>query len=218
MNKSSVIIYVVFLFVSAEADAGIFTSDGNSFSECMENRRQDIKNNSQYAIADAYCREKHHIFDPAAVVFVEPEQAVLYSFSGTNSKASSARPFITSLEITNLSVEHDGKDYGHGLKSHDFKWYLEFDITNRNDFPIAGLIIGIPKNRFKQCSWDEENYSEFYNCGGSAQGKMTGIFKCYIPKIEQRKINSCITGFAIYTTPTDANSFLKTHNLSSFFK
>lgn len=49
---------VVFVY-SSFANAWWFTSDESNFQECMENRRSDIKNESQMAIAAQYCRSKH---------------------------------------------------------------------------------------------------------------------------------------------------------------
>ena len=38
----------------------IFSKDGNSYNECMENRRSEISNDAQYFIAQKYCRSLHH--------------------------------------------------------------------------------------------------------------------------------------------------------------
>lgn len=204
MNKIRIFIYATLLFLSVDADAGFFTSDGDSYAECMENRRQDIKNAQQASIAANYCRQKH----PSA--YVPPEETRYYTLPGTAASSMETAPqfmvvrsLINAIEITSSDRNYE---------------YMDINITNRNDFNVAGLIIGIQKNMGGKCSWDEADYLAFYEFHGNVAGKMSGNVRSNdraILKLE--KLSYCVTGLQIYTTRTKANSFLKAHNIPGSF-
>ncbi|WP_123957928.1 hypothetical protein [Cupriavidus necator] len=212
MSRTKYLVGAALLLASIQAGAGIFTSDGSTYEECLENRRGEIKNPNQHAIASQYCRQKH----PEPVLDLgqfsqnpAPDPVALYLISGTDPKLSGARQVVSLLNIARIDMEHDGHSYGYGIKSPDFKWYASFSVTNRNSFPVSSVIIGIPKKGVRGCSWNESDYAEFYDCRGAASGKMTGKFKCYIPNVEKRNLSYCLTGLAIEGTNADVNNYLK---------
>ena len=202
MNKIRLFIYATLLFIPIDSAAGFFTSDGDNYAECMENRRQDIKNAQQASIAANYCRQKH----PSA--YIPPEEARYYTLSGTGANGMVVRLLISAIEITSSDRNYDA-----------LFPYMDINITNRNDFNVAGLIIGITKDKGGKCSWDEADYLAFYEFQGGVAGKMSGNVRSNDRAIlKLKKFNYCVTGLQIYTTRTKANSFLKTHNIPGYFE
>jgi hypothetical protein len=47
MKSSKLLVGLMLLATSLHATAGWFTSDGSTFEECMENRRDEVTNPSQ---------------------------------------------------------------------------------------------------------------------------------------------------------------------------
>lgn len=185
------------LLVSAHAIAGWFSSDGSTYEECMEARRDEVKNAAQFNIASNYCRQKHPLpkeaFDPSTAVLVDPVELHLVSI---NDPANGmARPAISAVSLTQIALDHEGVQYGSGLRSFDFRWYIRADITNRNRFPLAALIVGVTPHGVTQCSWDTRSYAEVYQCDGYAGAGMSGSFKCNIPNSDKRRVGQyCVVG------------------------
>lgn len=193
MKIARCIILFLLLLSSKTAFPGWFTSDGSSVQECMENRRSDIKNDNQQKIAAQYCRSK---FPAPAYIY---ETANIYDVLAAGSNNSRFQNWTSNITWNDTSIKHYGKDYGYGVKSNDFRYYLEIVATNRNEIPIAGLIIGISKKKGK-CSWDDKDYAEIYTCTGSASPKQTGTFNCDIPNVEKKKSYYCLAGFQVSAT------------------
>lgn len=191
---------LLILFMCSPVYAGWFTSDGDTFEDCMENRRSDIKNQSQFRVAVQYCRAKHPVSTPS----YSYESPSIHPVMAAGSGNSRFYQFASNVTMTNSAINHHGKDYGYGVKSDNFKYYLEINATNRNDFPITGLIIGLNSPPTSgNCSNDDKSYKEIYTCEGSADPKQTGTFSCDIPRIEKRKYSYCLIGITVYGTDTD---------------
>jgi hypothetical protein len=185
------------LFVSGHAIAGLFTSDGDTFEECMENRIDETKTVPQYAIAEQYCRQKHPAPAPAPAKNADWVQAfpdpTFHLFKGTDPQNIVARPAISALSMMNFAVTSDYRG----------AWYGRVDITNRNRFPVSSIVVGIPA-KGGQCSWNESLYAEIYKCDGQADIGMTGSFRCDIPGIEKKpRAYYCVIGLGVWATPAD---------------
>jgi len=192
-------ISAVLLLASAHAAAGMFTSDGNTFEECMENRIDETKTEVQYGIAAQYCRQKH----PAPVVHLDipdpwahgvPQLRVVV---GTDTEYAKARPVIAAVALTHVTITSDSQS-----------WYSRVDITNRNRFPLSALIVGFAARGVNQCDWNPKSYTEIYECDGSADSGMSGSFRCNIPGVEQRTdAHYCIIGIGVTATPDDLKRY-----------
>ena len=197
-------IFLLVLFCSP-AYAGWFTSDGSNFEECMENRRTDIKNYQQLGVASRYCSSKHPSAPtpaPTPTMTTSTHQVMAGSNNGR------LQNLTKNINITDSAIKHDGHDYGSGIKSDDFKYYQEVRVTNRNDFPVTGILIGVSKKIKGQCSWADKDYQEIYSCEGLARTKQSGEFKCYISDVVKRKYSYCVIGFNVYATDADFNSVI----------
>ena len=197
------LIFILVVLVSLPAYAGWFTSDGDSFEDCMENRRGEIKNQSQMIVARQYCRSKHPLPSTPSYSYESPSFHQIMSAGSNNTKFWQ---YTANVTMTNSSISHHGKDYGSGIRSDDFSYYLEINATNRNEFPISGLIIGLNSPPVKgNCSVDDKSYKEIYTCAGNANAKQTGSFSCDIPRIEKLKYSYCLIGLTVYATESDFN-------------
>jgi hypothetical protein len=201
VNKTEVMFLLV-LFCSP-VYAGWFSSDGSNFEECMENRRTDIKNSQQLGVASRYCSSKHPSASTPTTTYTQHEVLAV------DSNNTRLQNYTSNLNITALNIKHDGHDYGSGIKSDDFKYYQELVVTNRNDFPISGLIIGLHKvKKAGLCSWDDKDYREIYSCEGTALAKQSGVYKCYIADAYKNKFPICVVGFNVYATDADFKSVI----------
>ena len=169
----------------------------------MESRRGEIKNQSQMAVAAQYCRSKHPAPATPSYTYETPSTHQIMA-AGTNSQKF--WQFTTNVSMTSNAISHHGEDYGSGIRSSDFRYFLEINATNRNEFPINGLIIGLNSPAIKgNCSTDDRSYKEVYTCQGRADSKQTGSFSCDIPRIEKRKYSFCLIGITVYATDSDFN-------------
>jgi hypothetical protein len=200
----------VLLAISAPAFAGLFTSDGNTFEECMENRIDEIKTPNQHVIAAEYCRQKHPApLDLSTAKLVSPPDPVeLKLVQGTELNNAIARPEIAAISVRQIAVAHDGTAFQSGLRTPDFKWYSRVDVTNRNRFPLSAIIVGLPVKEVSKCDWDEKAYSDIYQCDGYANAGMSGSFRCDIPDVERRHYQLCIIGLGIEGTNADLTRYL----------
>ncbi|MDF3086373.1 hypothetical protein [Burkholderia sola] len=213
MNKLLSAAGISVLLVSGHAVAGLFDSDGSTYEECMEARRNDIKNDGQLVIAGNYCRQKHplpkmpaKVDSPAAA---PPDPVELHLIFGTTPANAIARPAIASVLLTQVALAHDGQQFGSGARTPDFKWYTRVDIINRNQFPLSAVIVGVTQRSGRRCDWEARNYSEVYQCNGYAGSGMSGSFRCDIPNSEKHRIGQyCMVGFGIEGTFADLNRYL----------
>lgn len=187
------------------AIAGWFTSDGKSYEECMENRRGDIRNSSQYAIASDYCYAKHPPPPPAQANPVE--QVFDYVVIWIGSSESTLAELINKLTYNRINVVQD--------EFQQYPPYVTVDIFNRNDFPVVGVSIGMLKPKIKACSWDENSYADIYRCTGAALQHASGSFSCPIPNAERGVGRSCVVGFTVRGTPSNVRDLMNRNNISS---
>lgn len=211
--KSRVVLGIALAMLSLHATAGVFTSDGGTYEECMMNRIDQATTTNQYIIVAEYCRQKHPLPQAPAQTAPEavaPDPAGLVIVQGTDPSNAIARPVIAKLDLTQAVLTHDGQMFGN-MPSPDFRWYERLDVTNRNSFPISALVVGLPSRDAKRCAWDAKQYAQIYQCDGYAEGGMSGSFKCYIPDVEKRRVNFCVVGLGIYGTNADVNRYLPHH-------
>lgn len=182
---------------SVNSHAGLFTSDGANYEECMENRRGEIKNDAQFAIANSYCLSKHPPNMPPPPPVEEQVQSI--RFDGLSAEN---RPNLLAL-INNINMNRVSVEVGE----------LRIELINRNDFPISGVAVGILKKSGKVCTWVEEDYSDVYHCEAILDAKSSGSARCYVPNIEKRQPQTCLIGFDIKSTTSDAKRMLQRHRL-----
>jgi len=185
---------MVLLFFPFFSKADWFTSDGKTYEECMENRRKSINNQSQLRVASGYCRSKH----PIATSTYEYNKTQQVLAAGSNN--SRLINFTTNIIINKSAIKHFGEDYGYGIKSNDYRFYDSVEVTNRNEFPINGIIVGLLSKSEKMCSWDDKAYKEIYSCDGVASAKQSASFVCNIPDVEKKAFSTCIIGFSVNAT------------------
>lgn len=196
--------------VPYSSQAGWFTRDGDNFAECMENRRDEIKNKEQQRIATGYCRSKF----PNNYVFEPP---FFYSINllteGWDEKLAA---IYKNVEIQDISQGHEGTDYGRGIKSHDYVPYFALTVFNKNNRNIDGLIIGTTDRKDKTCTYNVNDYKGTYSCRGSVLGNSSGVMKCYvednagyIKKVEKElEKGYCKIGFLLYGRESDVTSII----------
>lgn len=213
MKKMHWVSGVAVMLFSAHAIAGMFDSDGRTYEECMEGRRNEIRNSGQFAIAAQYCRQRHPLpkidesFDPENAVPVDPVE--LHVLSGTEPANAIARPAIVAVSLTHVALAHDGMQFG-SVRSPDFRWYMRADITNRNRFSLTAIVVGVMRRGVTRCDWGDRSYTEVYQCNGYAGSGMSGSFRCSIPDSERRQDNYCVIGLGTTSTMSDFNRYLST--------
>jgi hypothetical protein len=131
-------------------------------------------------------------------------------FTALDDNRPTLYPLISKITYLNSEVVQTGTNY-YGVKSWDYGHHLSIHVTNRNNFPIAGIQIGIPKKikTGQSCSWDSNYYNEIYLCSGIVDSMGSGQLTCQIPNITKRKIATCIVGFGIYATESKIDQFMK---------
>jgi hypothetical protein len=187
----------ILMTVSTSAFAGWFTSDGDTFEECLENRRSDIHNNSQLEVAAAYCQSKHPYKVPPPQVY-EPT-----TFNSAMAAGSNNQKLWT--YVRDITISGFGKD--------EFLGSPEVRVMNRNNFSINGIIIGITLNsKGSSCPTSDKDYSEIFTCAnGTTQAKQSGQFVCHdLIKIKPKPRSSmCVIGFSINSKLSDFNRLIK---------
>ncbi|UUZ76319.1 hypothetical protein LP414_00235 [Polaromonas sp. P1(28)-13] len=193
----------------------------SNFEDCvLDGVKNAISNQAANAIMLA-CRGKFPLpptplpptFDPRQFVEETPEFHVFDA--SENSPAVTA--LISKIEVNRIGVASHGQDYGYGMKSSDFGYHLSVEVTNRNDFSIDLLKIGLPK-RAGKCSWSDADYAELFQCRGKVSSGISGLFRCDIPRLRERKIFLCVTGFGVYGTRTFADDFMTRKNIPKLAK
>lgn len=185
--------------------AGLFGP--SNYEECVLENMKGIQSNTAAGAVMQACRKKFPVA-PAPT----SESASIYLFSMLNkSSTPELVAAITKLSITKTQVDHYGKDYGYGVKDSWFEYYQKVYITNRNDFPVSAISIGLVKAG-KKCTADTNDYTEFYDCTGTVSSMGSGSFNCPIPNVEKRNISYCITGIGVYLYPSGASKFAKDYS------
>lgn len=184
----------------------------NSYEDCVLDGIKNAKSDQAANAVMFACRKKFPDKTPAApsVVYEPPGVRV---FSGLGMSRPNLNALISNLDITNSRVVQTGSNM-YGVKSYDYGHHLSIEVTNRNEFPIQNIEIGL-NSKDGKCSWDDKNYSEIHYCSGQASARASGVFSCNIPRIENRKVRFCITGIGIYGTEEDSDRFKSKYGIPS---
>lgn len=177
----------------------------NNFEDCVLDGIKNAKSDQAANAVMSVCRRKFpDKSPPAPVVTYDPPGVRLFSGLGMNRPNLNA--LISNLNITASRVVQTGTN-SYGIKSYDYGHHLSVEITNRNDFPVNTIEIGLNSLKNGTCTWDDKNYSEIHRCFGQANSRASGVFRCDIPRIENRNIRFCVTGLGIYGTEADSDKF-----------
>lgn len=203
----------------AICSAGLFGP--SNFEDCVLDGVKNARSNQAANAIMMACRGKFPLsptplsgaFDPSTAV--EEIQEFHVFDASRNSPAVNA--LISKIEVNRIGVASHGQQYGYGVKSSDFGYHLNVEVTNRNDFAIGLLKIGLPK-RAGKCTWSDADYVELFQCQGNVPSGISGLFRCDIPRLQERKIFLCVTGFAIYGTSTSADDFMTRKNIPKLTK
>lgn len=200
------------LFIPIVSYAGWFGP--SNFQDCVLEGMKGVNGDQAARMVAMACRQKFPE-KPAIPIAPSPpaEVAEMHSFMATSANRPTLNLLISQIQINRMSTVTHGRDYGYGVKSGDFGYHLEIEVTNRNDFPIYGLAVGIPKSGTKKCGWSEIDYAEIYECTGNVGGGVSGSFRCDIPRIQNRRVSVCGIGFAYYGTATSVDVFMKAKNI-----
>lgn len=187
---------IILISLSTSATAGWFISDGDTFEECLENRRSDIHNKSQLDVAAAYCQSKHPYKAPPLRAY---EPVTLHSILAVGTGDSKLWNLTTNITITSWGIG-------------DWISTLAARATNRNYFPIDGLIIGtLPSATKRPCPNDHRAYQEVVTCYGKAFPNQSGTFSCldlHPAKNKKESHGFCLLGFVVKSTESDYKKFI----------
>lgn len=179
----------------------------NNLEDCILDGVKNAKTDQAANAVIFACRQKFPTTTPAAPTTpaIPYEEPLIHTFSALGMSRPTLNALISNLNIINSEVVQTGTNT-YGVKSYDYGHHLSIELTNRNDFAVYSIEIGVlPKNG--KCSWEDRSYTEIHQCPGQAGPRSTGIFKCNIPRIATRRINYCTTGFGIYGREADVNQF-----------
>ena len=180
--------------IPAAAFGGLFGP--SNYEECILEGMKGVASDQAARAVMAACRKKFP--EPPGPKYEPPRYA---GFSILNSYSPAVDAMVTSIDVRKLRIVRT--DYG---------GYLALDVTNRNDFEIAAVQVALLKKR-GQCSRSDADYAEMYGCEGRAPARSSATFACYIPEVVSRKVEVCLTGFAIYGTQTEINAFKARHSI-----
>lgn len=197
-----------FFIATTPVSAGLFGP--SNFDECVLDGVKDAKTETAARLVAQACRNKFPL--PTTPAYNEPVTNN-YGFSGLSAYRPAVYDFVSKIEIVRSKVAHHGQDYGYGIKDNWFRYYIDVTVTNRNTFPITGIIIGINKRKSKTCSWDSNDYAEFYDCPGLAGVQQTASFECNVKDANKRQVNYCLVGFYVNGTESSIKQFMKNNNI-----
>jgi hypothetical protein len=181
-----------------------------NFEDCVLDGVKSAKTEQASNAVIMACRNK---FPPKSNPSAAPkiESPEHFIFSGLGSNRPQLNLLINNIKINHLKVIQTGTNV-YGVKSYDYGHYLSAEITNRNEFPITGIEIGLSGGK-GNCTMNDRDYSEIYTCEGLAGSRQSAAFKCYIPRVESRKFFTCITGLRVYGTPSDVQGFMARYQI-----
>lgn len=200
--KNLILLIIIFTFVNAYA----WNPFGpNNYEDCVLDGIKNAKSDQAANAVMFACRKKFpDKSQPAPVVTYDPPGVRL--FSGLGMSRPNLNTLINNLNVTAAQVVQTGTN-SYGIKSYDYGHYFSIEITNRNEFQINNIEIGLTSLKNGTCTWDDKSYSEIHGCYGQANARSSGVFRCDIPRIENRKVRFCVTGFGIFGTEADSEKF-----------
>lgn len=191
--KRSLAISIALICAATTSHAGIFGP--SNYDECLLDGAKSAQTEAAVQLVIAACRSK---FPPNnASNQNEPEKSYRL-FSALKAD----RPGVNNV-INKISI----------VRAKSSRNKVQLTATNRNWFSVEGVSIGIPKKRISSCSWNQEDYAEFYDCSGHVGPQQTGVMDCEIPDASSRQLSYCVVGFFIYATEAEANTLKKRENI-----
>lgn len=210
MHKFILFKIIIICGLSGSISANAWSPFGpKNYEDCVLDGIKNAKSDQAANAVMFACRKKFPDKTTAPIVTYDPPGIRLFSALGAN--RPTLNQLITNIQINQIQVVQTGTNT-YGVKSYDYGHHLSLEITNRNDFPISNVEIGVSAKTGK-CSWDDKDYSEIYTCTGNANSRGSSVFRCEIPRINSRKVYTCLTGFGIYATEADTSAFKLKYNI-----
>lgn len=178
-NISFALLIFTFLF-PITAYAKWFTLDGDSYTECMENRRNEITNKEQRGIASQYCQSK---FPDDYRRLSNYDYRLANIFEIKNDMGLNT---FKLLKLKDSSITNNGKN-------------IDLTVENRNPFNIYEIVIGVPISGKNECPQEKEGYQKFFLCGNRNPLPMVS---------ESSKTFACDTGSIEKSTTIDTGDLL----------
>ncbi len=188
-----------------------------NYEDCVLDGVKNAKTNKAVAVVVQACANKFPRKSPAGSPLPTYDPPDYNLFSSFGMFRPTLNQLITKIEVNALNVVQTGNKL-YGVKSYDHGHHLSLEVTNRNEFPIVGLEIGVPKRKNGLCSWDDKDFSEIHRCDGNAGARNSGSFVCKIPRLESRRVEVCITGFFMYANNADVEEFKRKYSIPSRLK
>jgi len=179
-----------------------------NYEDCVLDGIKNAKSDQAANAVIHACSQKFPDKTPAT----KYDPPVVTLFSSLGMSRPGLNQLISNIQLNTLRVVQTGTNT-YGYKSYDYGHHLSLEITNRNDFPIHGVEVGLPSKKGGNCSWDHRDYAEIYTCSGGVNPRGSGVFRCEIPRIESRRVAACITGFGFYGTDADSDAFMRKYNI-----
>ncbi len=183
-----------------------------TFEDCVLQGMKGVNSDQAANAVLLACQQKFPGQANSAPPPVEQSTPRLALFLGTDADRPALRDLIAKIDSNHLSVATHGTNYGSGIRSADFGYHVELEITNRNDFPLSALAVGIQRRPGK-CGWRDEDYVEIHRCAGFVPEKFSGKFRCDVPRAQSRNLSACIVGFGIYGTDAQIDAFMREHGI-----
>lgn len=204
--KTRIALFFAVLFIPLISHAGLFGP--SNYEECILSEMKSAKSDRAASAIAAACYSK---FPPKAAKETSYDYPGLKGLSALGAYRPTLDSLLGNLTISHVSTVQQGTKSG-TYTSYDYGHYLSVEVLNRNDFSVDGLDIGIPK--YDSCSFSDTDYDEIFACKGGASARTSGVFKCDIPRLENRNVNRvCITGLYLYTTYDEVMKFMKRYKI-----
>jgi len=211
--KNSIYInfYIIFAVLSFSSAAHAWNPFGpNNFEDCVLDGIKNAKSDQAANAVIGACRIKFpNKTAPAPTINYDPPVHNLFSTLGNY--RPTLNTLISNISINQSQVVQTGSNT-YGIKSYDYGHHLSIEVTNRNDFPIQQIEIGL-NSKTGKCGWDDKEYTEIYSCSGSTNPRASSVYTCSIPRIESRKVRFCITGFGFYGNEADVTTFKNKYSI-----
>jgi len=148
----------------------------SNFEDCILETMKDVKSDAAAKLIAQACRNKY----PVAIQPIPKSPRSGNAWLGNDTK------FIDKVEVLSWENENsDTKKYNFSRGSGPLRAYIK--ITNKNDFSISKIKIGIPRSGTDSCPSKLDEYDLFYVCtpwgyeGYSTHlvgANESGIFEC----------------------------------------
>lgn len=204
MRKIFKISFLLGMFIANQATAGIFGP--SNFEECVLENLKNAKNELAVQAVYSACGDKFN--KPSKPSKEKAEHVNKHMFTALHQSRPTLFALINKIEVTAAQIQR-------GTPSSQMTHTLNLNLTNRNDFLVEAVSIGILKSGKKSCSWEDQDYAEFYVCVGNVGGYESGSMECNIPNVNNRPSGwkYCITGLGFSATESDMNKFMKKYSI-----